>query len=160
MSEFLPHTEYPFLQPFVDEWEEIRNEFLQISHDLRMYPLSKVHNNSWLLYHMVWTEKWLDEKKSTVPITARLIEQVPGLWSAAFSVLDSGCIIKPHTGVTSEVLRAHLGLICPKGPWIKVEGELYNWKEGEMIVFDDNKRHEAANPSDQRRVIFMKDFKK
>jgi aspartyl/asparaginyl beta-hydroxylase (cupin superfamily) len=53
-----------------------------------------------------------------------------------------------------------LGLICPEGPWIKVEGELYKWKEGEMVVFDDSKFHEAENPTDQQRVRLMVDFKK
>ena len=33
------------------------------------------------------------------------------------------------------------------------EGEVYRWKNGEGIVFDDNYLHDAANDSDQVRVV-------
>jgi beta-hydroxylase len=41
-----------------------------------------------------------------------------------------------------------------------VKGEVYHWHEGEGIVFDDNYLHDAANTSDQVRVVLWLDLKR
>ena len=46
---------------------------------------------------------------------------------------------------------------CPEGCWFRVGDETRHWRRGEAFVFDDTIEHEAANPSDQLRVVFIFD---
>jgi aspartyl/asparaginyl beta-hydroxylase (cupin superfamily) len=58
------------------------------------------------------------------------------------------------------VLRTHLGLVCPEGCWIKVDNESYTWKAGKAVLFNDMLLHEAANESDEDRVVLIVDIQK
>lgn len=93
------------------------------------------------------------------PKTTAVLEGIPGLVTAQFSILRPQTRINPHKGFTRMVLRNHLGLIVPPGDLckIKVEEEEYAWKEGELITFDDSKTHEAWNDSNDIRAVLMFD---
>ena len=39
-------------------------------------------------------------------------------------------------------------------------GEVYHWKNGEGIVFDDNYLHDAANYSDEPRAVMWLDVRR
>ena len=39
-------------------------------------------------------------------------------------------------------------------------GEKYHWHEGEGIIFDDNYLHDAANESDEVRVVLWLDMRR
>jgi len=41
-----------------------------------------------------------------------------------------------------------------------VNGERYFWKNGEGIIFDDNYLHDAANESDEVRVVLWLDLRR
>ena len=43
---------------------------------------------------------------------------------------------------------------------IRVEKDIYRWKEGEAVVFDDAYEHEAWNYTPQTRVVLFVDFRK
>jgi len=45
----------------------------------------------------------------------------------------------------------------PEGCWFRVGAETRFWEPGQAFVFDDTIEHEAANPSDQLRVVFIFD---
>lgn len=97
--------------------------------------------------------------KDSCPTIASLIEKYPFIVTAEFSMLEPQTFIHPHTGFTNKLLRAHLGLVVPEGDaGIKIENDLRVWKEGELLVFDDSKIHEAWNNTNFRRVVFMFDF--
>ena len=51
----------------------------------------------------------------------------------------------------------HLPLVVPDGCWFRVGAETRHWREGEAFVFDDTIEHEALNPTDQLRVVFIFD---
>jgi ornithine lipid ester-linked acyl 2-hydroxylase len=61
------------------------------------------------------------------------------------------------------VLRLHLGLIVP---WAtrharhQVGNEIYRWREGEVVIFDDAYEHEAWNRTPHTRVVLFVDFRK
>ncbi|WP_223276590.1 aspartyl/asparaginyl beta-hydroxylase domain-containing protein [Sphingomonas daechungensis] len=63
----------------------------------------------------------------------------------------------PHVGVNNARLVCHLPLIVPEGCWFRVGAETRYWKRGEAFVFDDTIEHEAMNPSDELRVVFIFD---
>jgi ornithine lipid ester-linked acyl 2-hydroxylase len=71
--------------------------------------------------------------------------------------------LPPHRGPYNGVLRLHLGLIVPEPReqlGIRVEKDLYRWKEGEAVVFDDAYEHEAWNRTSHTRVVLFVDFRK
>jgi len=95
-------------------------------------------------------------------LTARLVDQVPGLNSAFFSILTPGAHIPSHRGVTKGLLTCHLGLSVPDGTGCRMEidGSVIQWAEGEAVFFDDTYRHEVWNATDQTRIILLIQFER
>ncbi len=46
---------------------------------------------------------------------------------------------------------------CSNGCRFRVGAETRFWQRGEAFVFDDTIEHEALNPSDQLRIVFIFD---
>lgn len=92
------------------------------------------------------------------PETATMLDGIPGLLSAMFSVLDPHSHIPRHVGPTKAIVTAHLGLQIPRQPErcrIQVADVDYVWEEGGMILFDDMYPHEVWNDTDERRVVLL-----
>lgn len=97
------------------------------------------------------------------PNTSRLLEDIPRLQSAWFSILAPGYHIPPHRGVTKGVVRTHLGLIIPRdreGCRIRVGDQTRRWAEGKCLVLDDTFEHEVWNQTDEQRVVFIIDVER
>jgi aspartyl/asparaginyl beta-hydroxylase (cupin superfamily) len=94
------------------------------------------------------------------PETARLIDSIPGMVTAFFSILSPGKHIPPHRGPWRGVIRYHLALKVPEpasASGIKVGGEEAHWEEGRGLLFDDGYSHEAWNGTDDTRVVLFCD---
>jgi aspartyl/asparaginyl beta-hydroxylase (cupin superfamily) len=74
-----------------------------------------------------------------------------------FSLLAPRTLIPPHVGINNARLVCHLPLIVPEGCWFRVGAETRCWRPGEAFIFDDTIEHEASNPSDDLRVVFIFD---
>ena len=97
------------------------------------------------------------------PHTWAACQKIPGLITVMFSILEPGKHLPPHRGPYNGVLRLHLGLIVPEPRdqlGIRVENELYRWREGEAVIFDDAYEHEAWNRTPHTRVVLFVDFRK
>jgi beta-hydroxylase len=95
------------------------------------------------------------------PRTWAACQHIPGLTTAMFSILEPGKHLPPHRGPYNGVLRLHLGLIVPEPReqlGIRIEQEVYRWREGEAVIFDDAYEHEAWNRTDKTRVVLFVDF--
>jgi aspartyl/asparaginyl beta-hydroxylase (cupin superfamily) len=77
--------------------------------------------------------------------------------SILFSRLAPGARIPPHHGVMNARLICHLPLIVPPGCGFRVGGEMREWREGELLVFDDTVEHEAWNNGSADRIILIFD---
>jgi len=75
-----------------------------------------------------------------------------------FSVFTPGTHLLPHRGVTNTRLVGHLPLMVPEDCALKVGGELHQWQEGQVVIFDDTYEHEAWNRSDKTRVVMIFDI--
>jgi len=113
-----------------------------------------------------------------MPHTMSIIDRHPEIVSAYLSILAPGKSLPPHQGPWAGVLRAHLGVTIPMGrqiprwspdgeppryqqitrPTLIVNGLHYQWKEGEVVFFDDTYEHEANNPTDEIRVVLFMDI--
>jgi beta-hydroxylase len=97
------------------------------------------------------------------PETAALLDLVPGIQTAFFSVLAPGKRIPLHHGITKALLRCHLGLVVPEpGPRcaMRVGDAVVTWREGRCLVFDDTCPHEVWNDGDAARAVLLLDFRR
>jgi len=97
------------------------------------------------------------------PRTWAACQNIPGLITVMFSILEPGKHLPPHRGPYNGVLRLHLGLIVPEPReqlGIRVEHQIYRWREGEAVIFDDAYEHEAWNRTPHTRVVLFVDFRK
>lgn len=117
---------------------------------------------SWSVYNFVFFGIWFQENCEMYPKTYELIQQIPELITAQFSILKPHTQIKPHKGYSTIILRNHLPLLVPAGDLcgIRVGDETRYWKEGELLTFDDSIEHEAWNNSDELRAVLMFDIAK
>ena len=75
--------------------------------------------------------------------------------AALFSLLTPSTHIRPHHGLLNTRLICHLPLIAPPGCAIRVGNETREWRQGELIVFDDSFEHEAWNRGTATRVVLL-----
>ena len=94
------------------------------------------------------------------PETARLVERVPGMKTAFFSILSPDKHIPEHRGLWKGFIRYHLGLIVPEPRArcrIRVGDEVRHWEEGKSLVFDDTYPHEVWNDTEGLRAVLFLD---
>jgi ornithine lipid ester-linked acyl 2-hydroxylase len=97
------------------------------------------------------------------PHTWSIVQQIPGLKTAMFSIFQPGKRLPPHRGPYNGVLRLHLGLVVPEHDanlGIRIGPEVHDWKEGSVLIFDDAYEHEAWNETGRPRVVLFVDFEK
>lgn len=121
------------------------------------------NSRDWSAYYLWKYGERIEEACARCPVTAAMLDAVPGAKlarrapSAFFSILKPKTRIPPHTGVTNTRAIIHLPLIVPEGCGFRVGGETRQWKVGEAFAFDDTIEHEAWNDSDEPRAILIFD---
>lgn len=161
--------DFPESRILKDNWRVIRNELDEVLKNVENIPkfhevdglqksISAKDDVSWRVFVIKGFNKWVPANAEKVPQTTKMIEGIPRISLAMFSIIDAGKHIPPHYGFFKSVLRYHLGLVIPEGECrIIVGGESYSWTEGEHVLFDDTFRHEVWNKSDGRRVVLFLD---
>ena len=159
---------FPFTAPLEASWQTLRREldqvrredvptFHQISPD--QSRISKGDN--WKTFTFYVMGHRVDDNCAQCPETAALLDRMPGLQNAFFSILAPRYHIPPHCGPSRALLRVHLGLKLPADRdncWIRVDDQIVRWEEGRVVVFDDTYEHEVRNDTDEERVVLFLDF--
>lgn len=120
-------------------------------------------DGNWRSFFLVGYGYRVEDNCTRAPKTASLIERIPDLNSAFFSILEPGAVIPRHRGVTRGLVTCHLGLDIPvpnENCWMKVDDQRVHWKNGEWLVFDDSYVHEVKNETTQTRVILLLQVKR
>lgn len=156
---FLETTAFPWIRTLEAGYPMIRAEYDALDPaGLLPWPERAVYNHGWTVFGLYAFGRRLDDGCARCPHLAALLEAIPGLTTAGFSVLAPGAHIRPHTGYTATVLRCHLGIDVPPDCALRVGSETRTWQEGRCLVFDDTVEHEAWNRSDRPRVVLLLDF--
>ncbi len=101
------------------------------------------------------------ENAASFPAAMAALEQVPlpqipgRSPMALFSRLAPGTHIQPHNGLLNTRLICHLPIIVPPGCGLRVGAETREWREGELVVFDDSIEHEAWNRGTAMRTVLL-----
>jgi aspartate beta-hydroxylase/beta-hydroxylase len=152
---------YPIIKSEVERLLE-SNRNLPTYHDLdpRQAGISAIGSKKWkvfLLYAMGVAPK---ANRALCPQTSALLDKIPNLFQAFFSILEAGKSVPAHHNIYYAMLRYHLGLVVPREnpPTIRIKDQFYTWKEGESVLFDDCWEHEVFNESKQDRVVLLVDI--
>jgi aspartyl/asparaginyl beta-hydroxylase (cupin superfamily) len=143
-AELVPYIQYDEHLP-LDQWK----------------PLNR--NPDWTAIHLWRNGELIEPNARHCPRAMELLSSLPqpnipgASPNAMFSLLAPRTQIPPHVGVSNARLVCHLPLIVPEGCWFRVGAETRHWKQGEAFVFDDTIEHEAMNPNDELRVVFIFD---
>lgn len=151
-------------------WQAIRQEldeilkhatelpsFQDISPD-QAYNISQ--DSLWKTYFLYGYGIKTEENCRRCPETTRLIEGIPGMKTAFFSILLPGKHIPEHRGPYKGVIRCLLGLKVPEPREkcrLRVANEIRHWEEGKAMIFDDSFPHEAWNETEGIRVVLFLD---
>jgi len=118
----------------------------------------------WSAYHFYQDSEPQAEHMARCPKTLEILKAapVPSIStvspSVLFSKLKAGAHIPPHAGVSNARLICHLPLITPQGCWLRVGNQVREWRDGEMLIFDDTMEHEAMNPTGETRIVLLFDI--
>jgi beta-hydroxylase len=132
-------------------FHEINGDATNISHD------------DWKSFFLYGFGRRSEGNCRRCPRTAELVERVPGMKTAFFSILGPGVHLPPHRGPWKGFIRYHLGLIVPGPPeklGIKVGEETAHWEEGKSLVFDDTYLHSVWNDTGKTRVVLFLDVER
>ncbi len=167
---FFDPADFAWVRPLEADWKTIRRELddvlayrdaLPNFQDISTDQYSLTDDDRWKTYFFYGYGFKSGPNCARCPETARLVEQIPGMQTAMFSILAPHKRIPPHTGPYKGVLRYHLGLVIPSSDpdvvGIRVGGEVAHWEEGKSLVFDDTFEHAAWNDTDETRVVLFVD---
>jgi beta-hydroxylase len=154
-----------------DHWQAIRDEATSVALRGRASPslatISPDHRSiaevdKWRSFFLWGYGYPIDDNLARCPHTREVVERIPGLNSAFFSILAPGTHIPEHRGVTKGLLTCHLGLIVPRegNLRMRVDDRVVRWSEGETLVFDDTYPHEVWNDTDETRVVLLVQFER
>lgn len=176
VSGFLEYRDYPALVPLVDslraQWWSLRaeamaelNSFIkspevaiQNADDIRLFilPLKWQGQTVNAGHDLPYAEEILER----LPVAAAAIQH-PLVVSAMFSLSVPGLEIRPHIDNEEwigDVWRLHIGLDCPSGCALMVDGEERSWRYGEELLFDSaHVLHSAWNRGSKPRLILIVD---
>jgi ornithine lipid ester-linked acyl 2-hydroxylase len=167
---FLKTDGFTWVALLEENWESIRSELDHIIEHPENIPnfqdISKdqtnlTKDNRWKSFFLYGYGYKFDPNCQLCPQTTKLLESIPGMFTAFFSVLSPGKHIPRHRGPYKGLLRGHLALIIPeprKDCWIKVGDETASWQEGKCLVFDDTYKHQVENNTDGMRVVLFLDI--
>ncbi len=119
-------------------------------------------DKAWKVFYLNAMGEKPETNRARCPTTSALLDKVPGLMQAFFSILEGGKSIPAHTGPYRGYIRYHLGLVVPKEnpPSIRIKDQHYTWQEGQSVLFDDSWEHEVSNKSDSDRVVLIVDIRR
>lgn len=163
---------FPWAKEIEREWPLIRAELDRVLqrkaelpnfHDISADVATISTDANWKTFFLAGYGHVSAKNTALCPETWRIVQKIPGLQAAMFSIFEPGKHLPAHRGPYNGVLRFHLGLIVPNQPdkiAIRVDRQVCHWQEGKALIFDDAFEHEAWNHSDETRVVLFVDFEK
>ena len=169
-SAYVDVDKFPELKILQDNWEMIRDEAVSLNNeahikastDLDDLGFNSFFRTGWKRFYLKWYGANLKSAEQLCPKTLALLNQLPSVKGAMFTMLPPGSRLGKHRDPYAGSLRYHLGLITPNSDdcYISVDGQNYSWRDGEAVMFDETYIHHAENKTDQNRIILFLDVKR
>lgn len=168
-EEIISPAAFPWVAELEANWETIRRELDGVLETRTSLPSMQLlsptqylvtKENVWKAFVFSAFGVRSEDNCRRCPETARLIDRIPNLELAFFSVLEPGAHLRAHRGVYKGLIRAHLGLLVPEPRTrvrMQVGSRLVHWEEGRCVLFDDTYVHEVWNDTGSVRVVLLID---
>ena len=159
-------TLLPSAKILTKNWKIFRDEALSsyktyttIKNDMFFESIVE-KEEEWTKLYIKWHSDLDPIAMQKCPKSCKIIESLPDVKVAMFSVLAPGAKILPHCGPYKGCLRYHLGLSIPDSSncFININNKKYHWKDGEGILLDDTYEHWVENNTDKPRIILFCDI--
>ena len=162
--------QFDWVSGLESHWPVIRNELEGVLRDRDRLPNFQdistdqvviTKDNKWKTYFLYGFGYKSESNCERCPETTKLIESVPGMTTAFFSILLPHKHIPEHRGLYKGFLRYHLGLIVPEPRTkcrIRIADQIVHWEEGKSLVFDDTYPHEVWNETNGLRAVLFMDI--
>jgi beta-hydroxylase len=169
-STFFTVEQFPWAKELEANWQVIRGELDQVMpyakdlpnfQDISPRQANIANDDRWKTYFFCAFGFRSQQNCDRCPETTKLLEKIPGLKVAFFSILAPGKHIPKHRGKHKGLIRYHLGLKVPEPKTacrISVNDEIAYWEEGKSLLFDDTFPHEVWNDTDGYRVVLFLDI--
>lgn len=167
--DFFEPYDFAWIKELEANWQHIRYEAIQlqlrnqIPSETDLFPMDTelAEQTEWQTYFLYAFGHKINANCARCPETVRLLQAIPNMRTAVFSVIKAGRSLPEHRGFFNAVLRYHLALIVPEPAQscgLKVNGKIRYWQEGQSLVFDDSYPHEAWNSAEKDRIVLLVDF--
>jgi beta-hydroxylase len=167
---YIPVSDFKNLQLLQDNWQTIRDEALALE-QLDKIKAAEKNNDAgfnsffkkgWKRFYLKWYDANHPSALQYCPKTVALLKQVPEIKAAMFTELPPGAKLNPHRDPYAGSLRYHLGLSTPNDDraFINVNTQVYSWRDGEGVIFDETFIHWAFNDTDKTRIILLCDVER
>ncbi len=167
---YLAVDDFPELNVIQDNWMAIRDEALTLNENNTIddachfndYPYHSFYKKGWRKFGLKWYGTTLNSANRLCPTTVSIIESLPSVKAAMFTVLPAGKRLNSHRDPYAGSLRYQMGLDTPNSNkcHIDVDGEKYNWKDGEAVLFDETYLHYIENNTEKDRLVLMLDIRR
>lgn len=163
-------TVFPWAAEVEAGWKNVRAELDQVLkyrdqipsfHEILKEVTTITTDNNWKTFFLAGIGMDCDENARSCPETMKLLQKIPGMKTAFFSILSPHKHIPAHRGAYNGILRLHLGLLVPEPREkcrIRIGNEYRSWSEGKCLIFDDTFNHEVWNDTEGYRVVLFVDF--
>lgn len=160
---------FPWVGMLEDNWQDIRAELDTVLHYREAIPRFQdvspdqyriSPDDMWKTFMLFGFGFRAELNCQLCPKTTAVLEKLPGLKTAFFSILAPGKHVPSHKGVTKAFVRCHLGLVVPEERskcYMTVAEVPCVWQAGHAFVFDDTFPHEVSNNTNEERVVLLID---
>jgi beta-hydroxylase len=167
---YLDRNKFPELDVLKNNWQVIRDEAMHLFDE--GYIRDAENNNDagfgsffkkgWKRFYLKWYDKPLPSAVALCPQTVALVSSIPTVKGAMFALLPGGSHLNPHRDPFAGSLRYHLGLSTPNSDdcRIFVDGQVYAWRDGEDVMFDETYVHWVKNETETTRLILFCDIER
>ncbi len=166
LKNFYNKTDFPWLQILEDNAAVIKEEYLRNTNIHKIISVQDInkrlqdfsYDDGWKVVLLKSYDTIIEKNAALYPNTMKVINQIPNVSNAIFSVLSPKKNIQVHRGMYRGIVFIHLGVFVPppnnRHTFI-VRDEKKHWKEGEAFGFEDSFMHEVVNNSDDYRAILL-----
>ena len=137
----------------------IREELRAVLGSFELSRYGWNHPKPWTLYYLFFEGRPVREHLAACPRTAEVLSRLPhNAFHVGFSAIEPGGSLLPHTGPTNASLTAHLGLDGCDGARLHVADQVVEYRNDDVLVFDDSYVHWVQHHGSQRRYTLMVTF--
>lgn len=165
----IPAADFPWAAALERNWPQIRQELDELMthydalpniQDIAVDQSELSQDDKWKTFFFFGFGTKVEGNCQRCPKTSALVEGIPDITTAFFSILGPGKHIQRHRGYYRGLVRYHLALKVPASEAtcaIKVADQTVHWSEGSGFFFDDTYAHEAWNDTPGVRVVLLLD---